>query len=366
MTDVSRSVLLRFDPDTDDAAGEDRLRGHISAVVQAEGHLWVASDESNSVERFSRTEPGVYAKHRTFRLADYLALPGGEDDEIDIEGLDYDGGYIWVVGSHSLRRRKADSKEKVAKRIRRLGELRAAGNRYLFARIPLAPDKAGECTLRERVGVAKKPVRMAARLMGGDRGNVLTDALRLDEHLGPFLSIPSKDNGFDVEGLAVRGNRAFLGLRGPVLGGWAVVIEILLEDIAPGFIRLAAIDDDGRQYRKHFLDLRGLGLRDLCFHGSDLLVLAGPTMDLNGPAATCRWAGALDATGEALLARTELPEVVEVPYRTGTKNVNDRPEGLTLYSDDKESTALLVVYDAGGMGRKPGEGDLRADVFPLK
>jgi len=115
MTDVLRTVLLRFDPNADDAAGENRLRGQISAVVQAEGHLWVASDESNS-----------------------------------------------------------------------------------------------------------------------------------------------------VEGLAVRGNRAFLGLRGPVLGGWAVVIEILLEDIAPGFIRLAAIDDDGRQYRKHFLDLRGLGLRDLC------------------------------------------------------------------------------------------------------
>lgn len=81
MTDVSRSVLLRFDPDADDAAGEVRLRAQISALVQAEGHLWVASDESNSVERFSRTEPGVYAQHRTFRLADYLALLGSEDDE---------------------------------------------------------------------------------------------------------------------------------------------------------------------------------------------------------------------------------------------------------------------------------------------
>ena len=31
--------------------------------------------------------------------------------------------------------------------------------------------------------------------------------------------IPSNDNGFDVEGLAVSGNRVFLGLRGPVLAG---------------------------------------------------------------------------------------------------------------------------------------------------
>ena len=364
-TDVSQSLLLHFDSRADNANGEDRLCGQISAVVQAEGYLWVASDESNSIERFSRTKSGIYAKHQTFPLTNYLTLPGNEEEEIDIEGLDYDNGYIWVVGSHSLRRRKVDRKEKVTKQIRGLGELRTTDNRYLFARIPLAPDSKGQWTPRKQVEGKKKISRTAARLIGGNGGNVLMDALRLDEHIGPFLSIPSKDNGFDIEGLAMSGNRAFLGLRGPVLGGWAIVIEILLKDIAPGFIGLAAIDNDGRLYRKHFLDLRGLGVRDLCFHGSDLLVLAGTTMSLNGPSGIFRWAGALDATGDTILADAKLPEVVALPYETGTENVNKRPEGFTLYSHAKKSTALLVVYDLAGRVGKPEENDLRADLFPL-
>jgi hypothetical protein len=295
-------------------------------------------------------------------------LPDNEEEEIDIEGLSYDNGYIWVVGSHSVRRREADSKEKAAKQIHRLGELRTTGNRYLLARIPLAPDAAGELTPHKHVKGAKKTSRTAARLMGGNGGNVLTDALRLDEHIGPFLSIPCKDNGFDIEGLAVRGNRAFLGLRGPALGGWAIVIEILLKDIAPDFMGLDAIDNDDRLYRKHFLDLQGLGVRDLCFHGSDLLVLAGTTMSLNGPTAIFRWAGALDATGDTILARDKLPEVEEVqlPYKTGTKKVKKRAEGFTIYSSDNKSTAILVVYDLAGKVGKPEENDLQADLFPLK
>ena len=67
----------------------------------------------------------------------------------------------------------------------------------------------------------------AARLAGGRKNDALTRALRDDPHLGPFLSIPSKDNGFDIEGLAAAPNgRLFLGLRGPVLDGWACILEI--------------------------------------------------------------------------------------------------------------------------------------------
>ncbi|MNG03413.1 hypothetical protein D3C84_864920 [compost metagenome] len=36
------------------------------------------------------------------------------------------------------------------------------------------------------------------------------------------------------------------------------------------------------RYRKHFFALNGLGFRDLCTSGDDLLILAGPTMDLDG------------------------------------------------------------------------------------
>ena len=48
------------------------------------------------------------------------------------------------------------------------------------------------------------------------------------------MRLPSKDNGLDIEGLAVLGNRVYLGLRGPVLRGRAIILELELEESEPG------------------------------------------------------------------------------------------------------------------------------------
>lgn len=117
-----------------------------------------------------------------------------------------------------------------------------------------------------------------------------------DKHLPSSLSLPGKDNGFDIEGLAVVGDRIFIGLRGPVLRGWAVIVEIEPKEDEGNVsqLKLKKIGRDDRPYRKHFLQLNGLGVRDLCVQHSDLLLLAGPTMDLDGASyglALDRWYG---------------------------------------------------------------------------
>ncbi|MBW3630020.1 MAG: DUF3616 domain-containing protein [Gemmatimonadetes bacterium] len=343
------------------AEGEDLVRGQLSAVVQTGEHLWIASDESNSVERLSRREGGEYAQHKTFALSEYVDLPAG-DEEIDIEGMDYDGGYLWITGSHSLKRRKPKGSDP-EKGAQRLAELRADGNRYLIARIPLheidRTDWVPARSCRDTQGD-----RTSARLMGSDRGNVLTEVLRVDEHLAPFLAIPGKDNGLDVEGIAVHGNRVFLGLRGPVLRGWAVVLELWLEEAGPGLLGLGPVKGSDRPYRKHFLDLRGLGVRDLQFHKSDLLILAGPTMDVDGPAAVYRWKKPLDAEAGVLLDRDELDQVLELPYGIGEEGAYDHPEGMTVFAEAGEKPKqLLVVYDSPHSGRIEGEGGVQADLF---
>ena len=358
MVQTSSRLTLNFEG----AEGEDILRGQLSAVVQTDGFLWIASDESNTVERLSRVEGGEYGRHQSYSLADYLDLPAG-DEEIDIEGMDCDGGYLWLTGSHGLKRLRPKGSDP-EKGARRLAELRADGNRYLVARIPLL-ESGGErvpaCMCRDGDGE-----RTAARLMGSDRGNVLTEVLRLDEHLAPFLEIPGKDNGFDVEGIAVRGNRVFLGLRGPVLRGWAVVLELWVEEVGSGLLGLGPVDGSDRPYRKHFLDLRGLGVRDLQFHGSDLLILAGPTMDLDGPAAVYRWRKPLDAEEGLLLERDELEEVLQLPYGIGDEDAYDHPEGIALFSEDGEKPKhLLVVYDSPHSARMEGDGGVHADLFPF-
>ena len=149
-----------------------------------------------------------------------------------------------------------------------------------------------------------------ARLQGDAQGNLLTEALKKDDHIGPFVrrvlpdgtveGIPSKDNGLDVEGLAVSGNRVFLGLRGPVLRGWTVVIELQVTERSAGVFMLDVLGSSGATVRRHFLELDGLGVRDLVMHGKDLFVLAGPTMDLDGPVFIYRWSNALEQGGDSL------------------------------------------------------------------
>lgn len=368
MTRPSRTLILHFaaDPDTDGEAGAEGVTGQLSAVVQVHGDLWLASDESNSVERLARIRAGEYGRHRTFRLADYIELPDGDASEIDIEGLAADDGYLWIAGSHGLKRRKAKPDKSTARQIHRLAELRTDGNRYLLARVPLREDGDGHMILDTRVLDGEGNERTAARLMGGKNGNLLMDALRLDEHLAPFLSIPSKDNGLDIEGIAVHGARVFLGLRGPVLRGWAVVLELHLTGAAPGYLRMEPVGKRGALYRKHFLDLRGLGVRDLRLRGRDMLILAGPTMDLDGPAAVYRWRKALDADRSVLLGKDEVEEVVTVPYGTGEHNADDHPEGLALLrANGDEPESMLVVYDSPAARRKRGAGSVQADVFDL-
>jgi hypothetical protein len=160
-----------------------------------------------------------------------------------------------------------------------------------------------------------------------------------------------------VEGIAVSGERVYLGLRGPVLRGWAVVLELRPEVDPDAADRLVLRPfDDGRRYRKHVLRLDGLGVRDLCPQGEDLLVLAGPTMDLDGPVHVFRWHGACAAEMPQVVRGDLLTREIDLPNGVGT----DHAEGIGLLGDDR----LLVVYDSPSPARLTDDGVL-ADVVVL-
>ena len=82
------------------------------------------------------------------------------------------------------------------------------------------------------------------------------------------------------------GNRVFLGLRGPVLRGWATVIELRVNAARDGTLTLDTFESSGRPYLKHLLQLDGLGVRDLVINGDDLLVLAAPRWISTGPSSS--------------------------------------------------------------------------------
>ena len=354
---VERRVPLRFE----ESARRAGTHSNLSAVRSDGAVLWVAGDETATIERLvadAPDEPHDYAQQTGFRLADHVELPATEDDEdeADIEGLARHGCFLWTVGSHSLRRKQVKAGHSGEKALRRLAAVTGQPNRQLLVRLPVGVVDGLPTVVRE---LEEGGVRHRAASFGL-HGTDLRDVLADDEHLGPFLPLPGKDNGLDVEGIAVAGPRVYLGLRGPVLRGWAVVLELRPETDpdAPERLRLTPLDD-GRPYRKHVLRLGGLGVRDLCPHGDDLLVLAGPTMDLDGPVRVVRWHGALRADTPQVVRGDLLTRELDLPYGNGC----DHAEGISLLGA-ADGRSLLVVYDSPSPARLTDDGVL-ADVVRL-
>lgn len=330
------------------------IRDNFSAIVVADDHLWLGGDEGTSIDRLTVDAGGDFGEHARFDLA--TLLPGmapGSGGEIDIEGLDADGGYLWLIGSHSSKRKKAEKDKSPSKNRERLAEVAPEELRHTLARVPLVNGQ-----LKSSAGSKTAAVLQPAS--DGRGGNELSDRLRADQHLGRFSEIPSKDNGIDVEGLAVSGSRVFAGLRGPVLRGWAVVLELELDDASPGELGLVG------ELKKHFVQLDGLGVRELAIRGRDLYILAGPTMDLDGPVAIYKWPAALDASKEAVVWRSELEHVLAVPYGKGDDAGRDHAEGVSFMG--ASGLNLLVCYDSPAKHRLiEGRPEcVRLDTFDLE
>ena len=350
---VDYTVRLRFGETSRDAATHTNL-----SAVRLDGPvLWIAGDETATIERLTADDPHKAAEfggEASFRLADLIELPGDNpDEEADVEGLARTGHFLWAVGSHSLRRKQIKAHHDGAKALKRLARVEGQGNRQILVRLPIAEVDGVPAPVRE-IEVDGRTHRAAAL---GRRDN-LRELLRDDEHLGAFVPIPGKDNGLDVEGIAVRGDRVYLGLRGPVLRGWAFVLELrpYVDGDDPGRLRLREFAD-GHPYRKHVLDLEGLGVRDLCPDGDDLMILAGPTMDLDGPVRIYRWHGAARSDIPVIVRDDLITRELDLSYGEG----DDHAEGISMLGDDR----MLVVFDSPAAARLTDDGAVIADVVKL-
>jgi hypothetical protein len=359
-----------------DGDGEP-LREHLSCVVASpDGRtLWLASDETATIERLSLSPQGTHFEgHERIPVRERFDLPGADHEEADIAGLALRHGYLWITGSHSLARRRPKRGDGAEAAIARLTEVKLEANRFLFGRIPLENADENACRLADKVEThdggrlrtGRLPIpEKQKHLKHAATRSALSAAVCADEHLGPFLEVPAKENGFDVEGIVVLGDRILLGLRGPVLRGHATVLEIAVAEGKRGALTMARVGDGGAGYRKHFLALDGLGVRSLMVHGDDILILAGPTMDLDGPVRLYAWRGAAGTSGP-LSAGFRTGDVVvylgDLPFGDG----DDHAAGMTLLRLPRSSVAhLLVVYDGPTAGRRRGDHGVLADLFAL-
>ena len=349
-------VLLRFAGASDRLRSGKKLRDGISGVAADGDTLWVVVDETRSVERLTRTKDRqpTFAAHTRIPLDDLLRMPGGARSEADLEDIDIAGGCLWIVGSHAVDREMPADDASPRKIAKTLLDVARDGNRCLLARLPLVERGA---TWTPRKGGA-------ARLEGNAKGNALTRALAKDAHFGGFLALPGKENGFDIEGLAVVGERVLLGLRGPVFNQWAAILEIEPRAVRgdPATLRLARFGPGRKRYRKHFLKLDGLGIRGLCRHGLDILVLAGPVNARDGPAKIHRWIGGARPDVERRLRPEDLVRVMDLP--SGQRGT-DHPEGIVVLPSKDGRERLLVVYERASEKRFRGAHGVRADLFAI-
>lgn len=321
---------------------DEQIHLDLSAAARSGEALFVASDETAGIdilrpvgmEGRGAGRRAVWGDHVHVSFGDLIELPGGGDGEMDIEGLAIDEGWLWVAGSQSFKRGKADDGGTPAAALEELADITFDKNRQFLGRFPLVETDAGPRPVK------RDGDRRAGHLTFTKYGK-LRKLLERDRLLNSFLDLPGKDNGFDIEGIAVQGLRVWLGLRGPVLRGNALIVELELEERGKGRLHARKLDGK-RRYRLHALPSGGEGIRDLARDGDDLLALLGPTLAGDGAVSVLRWTNAVScmASGAHLMA---VHTALDLPYRGSC----ERAEGLTRWDDE----TWLILHDAPGTHR---------------
>jgi len=289
-------VRLDIDQRIDDLSGVVKV-GDYLVLGNDEGHQLLvckAGDDANSWAAVERIELS------------------SAKDETDIEALTYHDGFLYVIGSHSLRRRSLKPAILTAKKNRkRFARVEAQKSRNRLYRIPFDKN-SGKLGQPESVDLSKR--------------------LRKDVFLGPFTQIPSKENGVDIEGMAVHQGLVYLGFRGPVLRNNLVPVMVL--DF-----------EHPKRYELRFVGLRGQGIRDMVSLGDSLLLLSGPNGDAPGPFRLWHWNGNDQLPGS--------DRYVRPAKRLGNVSVplGAKAEGLALLEAAGDDVELLLIADGVGEHR---------------
>lgn len=243
---------------------------------------------------------------RTLRVLETISLlPSG--DEIDIEAIAAEGDCYYITGSHGVSKKRGEHQS----------------NRYHIFRLRVDPA----------TGRPGRPISLDVAS--------LADLLRADPVLGQHFGRPLQQRGINIEGLAVRDGRLFVGLRNPNLQGDAFVIEIRADDVFGGTPRPS--------YTLHRLRLgTGVGIREIVAARTGFLVIGGNAS--SEPSA--RFPQSVEYQenrGFALFAwdgrNPDVHEIGQIPAIRG------KAEAMTILEETEDHMLVLMLFDGPSQGR---------------
>ncbi len=278
------------------------------ALLNAGQTLVVGADEGRAVQVFQRDGENRFALQQ--------AIPLHEDDEdeeeeeekkeIDIEGAACEGDTVVVLGSHSRKRPSVKANKTYEENLKRLKKNKREKSRENLFRFRLNAD-----------GELDSEIEPAS----------LRDFFEQNKILKDFLEIPSKENGIDLEAVAIKDGRVFVGFRGPVL--------------RDGYVPVLDFDfDDPDEANLRFANLGGRGFRDLIAVEDGFLLIGGPVGDAPVSYELYFWNGE-DCVPGTGITRT-LPESLgTIPL----PSAEAKPEGITVLSETDSHYEVLIVFD---------------------
>jgi hypothetical protein len=281
----------------------------ISALGIVGNYLVIGSDETDRCQVLESTGLGyALRRDRDIVLAD-------DGKEVDIEAITCWGRRVYAIGSHAYVRPALEKDDSYRKNRRRIEEIRYHPARDVLARFTL--DENGKASSVEKTS--------------------LRAVIERNPILRPFARIPATENGVNIEGLAVKEERLYIGFRGPVLrGNYVPVMTCKFEHVDAAELL--------------WVNLRGLGIRDLAATNDGFLILAGPMGDGPGSFRIFSWNGH-DCLPGVKRADTpgEIKELCRIPHEDKAK-----AEALAITAENSSYYEFLIAYDGlrnGGIQR---------------
>jgi len=281
--------------------GEIHRSDDLSAIAAVGRFLVIGSDEGSRIQVLEPAEgDGVYRPR-----GDSIRLLRG-DQEVDIEAMAFADGVLYVLGSHSMKRKLVDPDREHLENRARLATVSPEPHRKRLFRIEIDPQTGLPVSSTDTVS--------------------LETVLEKDPILGPFTRVPAVENGVNIEGLGADGKTLYLGFRSPVLREGYVPVMVMRFD-------------DPHDYELRFLQLHGAGVRSLARVDDGFLVLAAPERGAGEASAIFHWNG-LDQVPGGGSRRGRLERLLDLTaVRGGT------PEGLTVVAEEDDYYEVIVVHD---------------------